>query len=131
MSSNYLGHKLALHPQLTIKQNLLSSTNASWAQIQGALARLQLKSYAHTQVRVLSAGQQQRVALARLILNPALLWLLDEPFTNLDPEGECLLIALINEHLAQGGTTVISSHRQHDWGSLMVKTLNLDEVASC
>lgn len=127
----YLGHKLALHPKLTVTQNLLTSTTASQAEILNALDYFQLSSQRNTAVSNLSAGQQQRVALSRLILSSAELWLLDEPFTNLDPNGEQLLITLIQQHVDQVGTAIVTSHRQHQWGSILVKTLELNEAAPC
>jgi heme exporter protein A len=61
--------------------------------------------------RYLSAGQQRRVALARLLLANARLWLMDEPFTNLDKAGQALVAELIAEHLGGGGLCVAASHQ--------------------
>ncbi|MEM7501072.1 MAG: cytochrome c biogenesis heme-transporting ATPase CcmA [Pseudomonadota bacterium] len=61
--------------------------------------------------RALSAGQQRRVGLARTLLSPAPCWLMDEPFTNLDKEGQSLVIELITEHLGRGGLCVFASHQ--------------------
>jgi heme exporter protein A len=65
-------------------------------------------------VRTLSAGQKRRVALAGLILMAAPLWLLDEPTTNLDTQGQQLASTLIADHLAGGGVAVAAIH--HDLG---------------
>jgi heme exporter protein A len=62
-------------------------------------------------MRSLSAGQQRRVGLARMILSAAPLWLMDEPFTNLDKDGHVLVTDLVNEHLAAGGACVLASHQ--------------------
>jgi heme exporter protein A len=62
-------------------------------------------------MRVLSAGQQRRVGLARLILADAPLWMMDEPFTNLDSDGQSLVKELISEHLAGGGICTVASHQ--------------------
>lgn len=61
--------------------------------------------------RALSAGQQRRVGLARTLLSPAPLWLMDEPFTNLDKEGQSLVIQLVTEHLTRAGLCVFASHQ--------------------
>ena len=61
-------------------------------------------------MRYLSAGQQRRVALARMLLANARLWLMDEPYTNLDSAGRELVAELIDEHLQGGGLCVVASH---------------------
>jgi heme exporter protein A len=62
-------------------------------------------------VRRLSAGQQRRVALARLSLWDAQLWLLDEPAANLDAAGQSQVVAAIQRHLSAGGAALISTHQ--------------------
>ena len=62
-------------------------------------------------LRSLSAGQQRRVALARLVLADVPLWLMDEPFTNLDKNGRALVMELADEHLASGGMCVMAAHQ--------------------
>ena len=59
----------------------------------------------------LSAGQKRRAALARLLLVPRPLWLLDEPLSGLDSEGVALLGQLMNEHVASDGGLVVTSHQ--------------------
>jgi heme exporter protein A len=61
-------------------------------------------------VRLLSAGQRRRIALAGVLLANAVLWLLDEPTTNLDAEGQQLVSDLIEEHLGRGGLVVAAVH---------------------
>ena len=62
-------------------------------------------------LRQLSAGQRRRVALARLTLLDAQLWILDEPGSNLDSAGQGMLLELLRAHLAQGGTAVVATHQ--------------------
>ena len=62
--------------------------------------------------RVLSAGQRRRVAMARVLAFRAALWLLDEPFTNLDAAGSALVTALLEGHVKQGGLALVVAH--HD-----------------
>jgi heme exporter protein A len=62
----------------------------------------------------LSAGQRRRVALARVALGQASLWLLDEPFTNLDAAGAAAGAALLNEHAAAGGLALLTAHGELD-----------------
>ena len=75
------------------------------------LQRLGVARLKKLPLRSLSAGQQRRVSLARMLLTDAPLWLMDEPFTNLDRQGRDLVIDLVNEHLAHGGLCVMSAHQ--------------------
>jgi heme exporter protein A len=75
-----------------------------------ALHTVGLQGYEHEPVRQLSAGQKKRAALARLLLLEADVWLLDEPFANLDREGIALVNQLIERHAAQGGAAMVTSH---------------------
>ncbi len=75
-----------------------------------ALASVGLEGYEDVAIRQLSAGQKKRVALARLLLVPAALWLLDEPYANLDKEGIDLVNRLLDAHARRGGAALITSH---------------------
>jgi len=79
--------------------------------IDAALARVGVSASSALPMRSLSAGQQRRVGLARMILSAAPLWLMDEPFTNLDKDGHALVTDLVNEHLAADGACVLASHQ--------------------
>ena len=111
----YLGHDLALKGDLTAAENLRYSvglrrqTNAG--DIAGALQAVGLTAPHDELVRRLSAGQQRRVALARLALWDAQLWLLAEPAANLDAAGQAQVAAAIAAHLARGGSALISTHQ--------------------
>jgi heme exporter protein A len=62
-------------------------------------------------LRVLSAGQRRRVAMARVSLMHTRLWVLDEPVTNLDTLGVAVVEELLSEHLAQGGAVIAAAHQ--------------------
>jgi heme exporter protein A len=62
-------------------------------------------------VRVLSAGQRRRVVMARVLATRASLWMLDEPFTNLDAAGTELVSALLAEHVGAGGMALVVAHQ--------------------
>ncbi len=78
--------------------------------LDAVLDRLALGRVRDLPFRALSAGQQRRVALARLLLSPAAIWLMDEPFTNLDAAGRDLVIEVMREHLGRGGACLFASH---------------------
>ncbi len=83
------------------------------------------KSCADLPVRALSAGQKRRVALARIMLTRASLWILDEPITNLDKAGIALFEARIAEHMRAGGMILTAAHQLLLQGQPGVRTLEL------
>ena len=111
----YLGHEPPLKGDLTGRENLRYSIgirrSVTADEIQTALERTGALPFADRAVRTLSAGQRRRVALAGVLLTGALLWLLDEPATNLDSEGKRLVATLIEEQLARGGIVVAAVHQ--------------------
>jgi heme exporter protein A len=112
----YLGHPAALKDELTPLENLslalaLDGQAAETATLVAALQQMHLQGREDVPVRHLSAGQKRRVLLARLLVRPADLWLLDEPFAALDADGIVLLCRLIGEQLARGGIVVLTSHQ--------------------
>ena len=112
----YIGHEPPLKIDLTPIENLRYWIGIrrliAPAKLNQALERVGAGPYKDRQVRTLSAGQKRRVALAGLALMTVPLWLLDEPTTNLDKEGQTLVATLIEEHLARGGLAVAAIH--HD-----------------
>ena len=114
---HYLGHALGLKPDWSACENLcwdaqVSGLALSPAQALQALQAQGLSSRAHLPVRVLSQGQRQGVALARLRTSPAPLWVLDEPLVGLDAQATATARALMQSHVDQGGAIVMTSH--HD-----------------
>jgi len=110
----YLGHEPPLKGDLTGRENLRFSIGirraVSAADIDAALTRTGAREFADRAVRTLSAGQRRRVALAGVLLSGALLWLLDEPTTNLDADGQQLVATLIEEQLGRAGIVVAAVH---------------------
>ena len=111
----YLGHSDALKADLTAHENLDYGVGlrrpVTAAEIDDVLARTGLSGCRGLQARVLSAGQKRRLAIARVMLAAAPLWILDEPFTNLDRAGVSLLSGVIAEHLDSGGAAIIAAHQ--------------------
>lgn len=127
----YLGHHNALQEALTVNENLafyaaLAGAIPSEADTANALARLGLRGCQSRLVRHLSQGQKRRVALSRLMLNRAKLWVLDEPFVALDQAAIQLLADLVAAHLDKGGLAVLTSHQQVDIGNVPPQVLELN-----
>ena len=105
-----LGHQDALKPGLTAAENLAFAARLSGRDIGGALAGAGLEALADLPVRMLSAGQKRRLALARVSLSAAPLWLLDEPTLGLDDAAVERLGFLLTRHRDAGGMIVAATH---------------------
>lgn len=112
----YLGHEPPLKSELTARENL-----RYWIGVRRRLPRRELdqalervggNQWADRPVRTLSAGQKRRAALAGLTLMRVPLWLLDEPTTNLDVEGQKLVGSFIDEHVQAGGLALAAVHHE-------------------
>jgi heme exporter protein A len=109
-----LGHRLGMNDSLSARENLAFLTGLygtrTGATVESALAAVGIEGWIDEPLRSLSAGQKKRVGLARLLLLPGDLWLLDEPYANLDRHGIELVNALIAGHCAGGGAALVTSH---------------------
>ena len=126
----YFGHLNGIKADLTGVENLsvaaaLDGDRVEPAVIWEALGRIGLAGFEDLPTRMLSQGQKKRVALARLILSRAPLWILDEPFTALDHDAVELLQGLIAEHVAAGGLAVLTTHQEVPLTSGRARQLNL------
>jgi heme exporter protein A len=106
----YLGHQDALKASLTVRENLQFWAGFNGGNSDAALKAFGLAPLADRPARVLSAGQKRRLALSRLALNDAPLWLLDEPVTALDADAREAFLDLLRRHLAAGGVAVVATH---------------------
>lgn len=111
--SIYLGHLAGIKKSLTPLENLYWFAAQQPTQIhpEVALKRVGLGGYEDTSCDQLSAGQFRRVALARLHLTKAPVWILDEPFTAIDKAGVEMLEGLLKSHQAEGGLILLTSHQ--------------------
>lgn len=112
----YLGHQVGVNKVLTPVENLRWSVglreNVTSESIYQALAEIGLRGFEDSQCFSLSAGQQQRVSLSKLLLGTAIIWILDEPFTTLDVDGVQLLEKLLDDHARKGGVALVTTHHE-------------------
>jgi heme exporter protein A len=126
----YLGHKNGLKDDLTGVENLLVACRMADLHIEedkawSVLEQMGLRGHEDLPARVLSQGQQKRVALAKLLLSKAPLWILDEPFVGLDVAAVTLLETVLADHVAQGGMVVLTTHQDVALTSGTAKKLRL------
>lgn len=130
---HFVGHLNALKPQFTVQENL-----SFWVQFFGptayagrvvtALNRLNLVDIADIPAGYLSAGQKRRLGLARLLLAPRPIWLLDEPTAALDASSAAAIETLISEHTDGGGLAVVATHLPLNIPRLRELRLGLPEM---
>jgi heme exporter protein A len=113
----YAGHAAGIKDDLSAMENLrdalaLRAAPPAGDALRGALAQVGLERHRHLPARRLSAGQRRRIGLARLALDPATLWALDEPLTALDDAGQAIFSNLLELHLARGGFALIATHHE-------------------
>ena len=110
----WLGHRTGMNDSLSARENLgfLAGLYGTRSGMTAAtsMERVGIGAWIDEPLRTLSAGQKKRVGLARLLLSPGEIWLLDEPYANLDRHGIDLVNALIAEHCAGGGAALVTSH---------------------
>ncbi|GMR07461.1 MAG: cytochrome c biogenesis heme-transporting ATPase CcmA [Gammaproteobacteria bacterium] len=126
----YVGHINGIKGDLTPRENLQMAQCLSVASheisLDDALEQLGIGGYIDMPSRTMSAGQQRRVALARLLTTRARLWILDEPFTSLDKQARGMVESMLEQHAARDGMTVITTHQRLQGENYKLNTVNLD-----
>lgn len=127
----YFGHqpgvKGLLSPEENLKWYAAIHPALDASHIETALEKVGLYGFEDVPCHMLSAGQNRRVSLARLYMNHAPLWILDEPFTAIDKQGVAQKETLLAEHVASGGSVILTTH--HDLSSCgPLSKINLDSL---
>jgi heme exporter protein A len=127
----YMGHTPAIKRILSPLENLrwfcATQGHGDDSQIRQALTAVGLRGYDDMPCRLLSAGQQRRVSLARLRLSQAPLWILDEPFTALDRLAVEDLEGFLAGHVNAGGALLVTTHHQLQL-NCRFRAINLDDL---
>ena len=125
---NYIGHKLGLKENLTVLENLkfFAALHGFDAAIESAVHTLSLDEFLNVKISELSSGLKKRVALSKLLLKGSPIWLLDEPFINLDDQNKEILTNMILARAYQNGIVVFTSHEEIKISNLLV--LNIGDL---
>ena len=127
--ASYLGHRLGHKTELTVLQNLRFAARlhgrTDETDLQHLLTECGLAGYDATPAGRLSAGQNKRLALARLQAQRSRLWLMDEPYANLDLAGIAWVNLLLQKHTANGGGALISTHGAYAAPQVPVRVLDI------
>ena len=125
----YIGHTNGLKAELSALENLqLNRQYLGYSNdkpTQQALEEVGLTGYEHILAHQLSAGQNRRVTLARLSLNVAPLWILDEPITAIDADGVSAFEKTIETHALNGGMVILTTHQTLSFGKANTRSLSL------
>lgn len=125
----HLGHQPAVDTRLSVEEDIfrscLSYKTKTNVNLNGVLNELNLSNLRTDMTIKLSQGQRKRVALARLQFVKVKLWILDEPYSNLDGEGICLLNRWLINHLEEGGMAIFTSHQSQIMQDIAIKELCL------
>lgn len=126
----YAGHNPAIKDDLSVEENIrfwmrfmgTRKTDLSAEYCRQIIDEVGLTPVSQQEGRTLSAGQRKRCSLSRLLFCDEALWLLDEPYSNLDRDGIDMLNRIVKDHLEAGGSCVMTTH-----GSLRPEGFELQE----
>lgn len=125
----WIGHQPGIKTRLTALENLhFYHRDGDTAPCLEALAQAGLAGFEDIPVNQLSAGQQRRVALARLWLTRATLWILDEPFTAIDVNGVDRLTQRMAQHTEQGGIVILTTHQSLNVAESKIRRISLTQT---
>lgn len=124
----YAGHKEGLKDELNAGQNLQTHLAMRGLRYDpDILNHVGLEHVKEVPVGRLSAGQRRRVVLARVLASQATLWILDEPFSNLDDAGRQLFRERIEGHVQDGGSVIVTAHHELRFDAIESRNLGLGQ----
>lgn len=129
----YVGHRDGIKLDLTPTENLAMARalgKPNKTTLEAALDKVDLYGFEDVLTRNLSAGQQRRLALARLLVTDTVLWILDEPFTSLDVHGIQVIEELLDQHTSRGGMLAVTSHHAVNLANTPIQRINLSELSA-
>jgi len=129
----YVGHRDGIKLDLTPLENLAMARalgKPNDTTLEEALDKVDLYGFEDVLTRNLSAGQQRRLALARLLITETVLWILDEPFTSLDVHGIQVIEELLDRHTSGGGMLAVTSHHAVNLANTTIQRINLSELST-
>jgi len=131
----YLGHLNSIKGDLSVLENLrinclLAGDVVSHEDLMAALDTIGLYAFEDYPTSQLSQGQKRRVALARLLVSKASLWILDEPFVALDVAAVELLQSIIAKHVDNGGMVILTTHQEVPLTSGEIKRFSLNTLSN-
>ena len=124
----WMQHRVGFKADLNLVENLKFEAHLrtqSGEDFEEVLQRLDIDRLKRLPLRSLSAGQQRRLALARLLVTDTTLWILDEPFTSLDVHGIQVIEDLLDAHTTGGGMLAVTSHHAVNLKNTTVQRINL------
>jgi heme exporter protein A len=126
---SYVGHRESMKADLSPVENLCFDLglrrDAGQALVRAALEEVGLTAAAEVPSRSLSAGQKRRVSIARCLASRARLWVLDEPYTNLDVAGREFVDEMMTRHLGDDGLVLLVAHQSHGVAGRSVRQMEL------
>ena len=129
----WLGHLNGFKGGLSARENLAFSVSLKRKTDpdvrNNTLDRVGLGAAADLPCRVLSAGQKRRLSLATIMLSAAQLWILDEPYTNLDANGRDMIFEMLNRHCASGGAAIVAAHQELGIEQRYLQHLKMEDAA--
>jgi heme exporter protein A len=131
----YVAHQNGVKDELTAIENLrisggVAGNSLGEREAQETLARMGLQKESYLPSRFLSAGQRRRVALARLLITKAELWILDEVLTSLDAAAMAFSARFISDHLRDGGMAIMATHQELNISATATRRLEMNSSVS-
>ena len=125
----YVGHANAIKTDLSLLENMYFaralSVKANEQAFEDVLHKLGLLEHADLPASNLSSGQKRKLALSRLLISDAKLWVLDEPLNSLDERSKIVVTEIFRTHIRAGGSLILTSHEAIAWDDITINRVSL------